>query len=89
MTGLTLEMGTIWVNNRQALPKARELLIQARAALPAPPSSQFSPHPRKENRGLETRLPPVAMIAVHLHQPQEVAKALGILAGDSGIRFPG
>ena len=63
MSGLTPEMDTIWINNWQALPKARELLIQARAALPAPPSSQFSPHPRKENRGLETRLPPVAIIA--------------------------
>ena len=63
MSGLTPEMGTIWRNNWQALPKARELLIQARAALPAPPSSQFSPHPQKENEGLETRLPPVAIIA--------------------------
>lgn len=41
--------------------KARESLIQARAALSAPPSIQ--PFPGKENKNLEKLLPPVAIIA--------------------------
>lgn len=41
--------------------KARESLIQARAALSAPPSIQ--PFPGKEDKGLEKLLPPVAIIA--------------------------
>lgn len=46
MSGLSPEMGNIWRNNQQALPEARELLIQARAA-PSFPSFQPPPTHRR------------------------------------------
>ena len=93
MSGLSPEMGNIWRSSRQALPEARESLIQARAALPSPPSSHRPPqptHPQKEHRGLEKScffLSPLR--PTHLHLPEEVGGALGVLAGGSGVRFPG
>lgn len=60
MSGLSPEMGNIWRSNQQALPEARESLIQARAALPSLPSSAAPPPPThpptEEHRGLEKLL---------------------------------
>lgn len=61
MSGLSPEMGNIWRSNRQALPQARELLIQARAGpcLPLLPACLPTPL-QKEHGGLEKLLLPVA-----------------------------
>lgn len=52
--------------------------VRSQSSPPCPPSSQFSPHPGRE-RGLETRLPPVAMIA-RLPPPSGGCQAPGHLS---------
>lgn len=71
MSGLSPEMGNIWRSNQQALPEARESLIQARAA-PSFPSFQPTP-PHLTMEGAqgpgETASSCHHYYPVHLHPP--------------------
>lgn len=68
MSGLSPEMGNIWRSNQQALPEAREFLIQARAAASLP---SFQPPPPTEGvQGPgETASSCRHYYPTHLHRP--------------------